>query len=87
MLEALACGTQVVATDTTGALEVHQHFRDDVTLAAKENPSTLAEAVSGAIVRGQRAGEATRRRLQTEFSVSACAERYWDVYRRVSSPV
>ena len=81
MLEALASGTPVAATDTAGALEVHQLFPDDVTLAAKENPEKLAEAVCGAIRKGQRASAATRARLQAELSVSACAARYLDVYR------
>ena len=81
MLEALASGTQVVATDTAGGVEVHQHFPDDVMLAAKENPEELAAAVCRAIGKRQRAGEATRTRLRTEFSVSGCAARYLDVYR------
>ena len=82
MLEALACGTPVVATETAGGLEVRQHFPDDVTLVEKENPQALAREVCGALTRGGRTGEATRDRIRTGFSVSVCAEQYLTVYRQ-----
>jgi glycosyltransferase involved in cell wall biosynthesis len=82
MLEALACGTPVVATATAGALEVQRHFPADVALVERENPQALAEAVCGSIKRHGRTGEATQHRLRTEFSVAACAERYLAVYRQ-----
>ncbi|MDP7693706.1 MAG: glycosyltransferase, partial [Vicinamibacterales bacterium] len=46
MLESLACGTPVVATETAGGCEVRQHFSDDVRLVECERPESLAEAVS-----------------------------------------
>jgi glycosyltransferase involved in cell wall biosynthesis len=82
MLEALACGTPVVATDTAGAREVQSHFPADVALVERENPQALAEAVCGALGRHGRTGEATQHRLRAEFSVPACAERYLAVYRQ-----
>lgn len=83
MLEALACGTRVVATDTVGGVEVHEHFADDVALAPKEDADGLAAAIDAALVSTRRVGERTRERLQAEFSVAACAGRYLDVYQSV----
>jgi glycosyltransferase involved in cell wall biosynthesis len=87
MLEALACGTPVVASNTAGASEVHEHFPEDVMVAEKEDPHALAEAVCAALGTRRRTLDATRRRLQTEFSVSACAAQYLDVYRRATHAV
>jgi glycosyltransferase involved in cell wall biosynthesis len=87
MLEALACGTPVVAAGTAGAAEVHRHFPEDVMVAEKENPQALAEAVCAGLTAGRRTLDATRQRLQTEFSVSVCAARYLDVYRRATHAV
>jgi len=87
MLESLACGTPVVASNTAGASEVHEHFPEDVTVAEKEDPHALAEAVCAALGTRRRTLDATRRRLQTEFSVSACAAQYLDVYRRATHAV
>ena len=57
MLEALACGTRVVATDTVGGVEVHAHFPDDVMLAPKENAAGLATVIAHALARdGQARG-------------------------------
>lgn len=82
MLEALACGTPVIATDTAGGVEIHRHFPDDVTLVAKKDPQALARAICGALEGPGRTGEATLHRLRTEFSVAACAARYLTVYRQ-----
>ena len=38
MLEALACGTRVVATATAGAQEAHEYFDDDLRLTPVEAP-------------------------------------------------
>lgn len=82
MLEALACGTPVVATDTAGGVEVRQHFPGDVTLVPRENPRALADAVAHALMTHTRTSETTRHRLQSEFTVSACALQYLAVYRQ-----
>jgi glycosyltransferase involved in cell wall biosynthesis len=84
MLEALACGTRVVASETAGASEVHAHFPQDVMVTEKENPEALAEAVSAALRSRRRTLDATRERLRNEFSVSACTAQYLDVYRRAT---
>lgn len=81
MLEALACGTPVVATDTVGGQEVHGHFPEDVMLAERESPDSLAAAIARALDARARVGAATVTRLRTEFSVAGCAARYLDVYK------
>jgi glycosyltransferase involved in cell wall biosynthesis len=82
MLEALASGTPVVATDTPGGVEVREHFGEDVTIVEKRDSVALAAAVR-AVLRSRRGTSgATAERLRTEFTVARCAARYLDVYRR-----
>jgi glycosyltransferase involved in cell wall biosynthesis len=81
MLEALACGTPVIATETAGGSEVHMHFPHDVTLAPIEDPAALAAAVATGLNRGVRVGAPALDRLRHEFSTSACATAYLDLYR------
>jgi D-inositol-3-phosphate glycosyltransferase len=44
-LEALACGTPVIATDNPGGLEIREIFGFDVTIVPRENPMALARAL------------------------------------------
>jgi len=82
MLEALACGTPVVATDTPGGVEVHEHFPNAVTLVPAGDLEALARVVLQSLRQRKRVDPATVCRLRTEFSVEACAERYLEVYER-----
>jgi glycosyltransferase involved in cell wall biosynthesis len=80
MLEALACGTRVVATATAGALEAQGFFEDDVTVTPLEQPGPLADAVVRAIAEGRRTSDATRRRIETTFRPAGCARAYEAIY-------
>jgi len=80
MLEALACGTPVVATDTAGGEEVRSYFPDDVALCEKESPGSLAAAVLASLRTSRRTGEATAETLRARFSPAACAAQYRHVY-------
>ena len=80
MLEALACGTRVVATATAGALEAQGFFEDDVTVTPLEQPELLAEAVVRAMGEGRRTSDATRRRIETTFRPAGCSKAYEAVY-------
>jgi glycosyltransferase involved in cell wall biosynthesis len=82
MLEALASGTRVVATQTAGGTEVHARFPDAVTLTPKEDPNALASAVLDALEKGGRSGQATADTLRKDFSVAGCAASYFELYRR-----
>ena len=84
MLEALACGTPVVATDTAGGCEVAANFPDDVQLTLRENPEVLASTVIAAAESRRQTSQATQSRLLSEFGVEACAAHYATVYRSVS---
>ena len=81
MLESLACGTPVVATETAGGCEVKQHFSDDIRLVECERPRSLAEAVGAGLGASRRSSDATRRKLAANFSVAGCARQYLEVYQ------
>jgi teichuronic acid biosynthesis glycosyltransferase TuaC len=81
MLEALACGTPVVTTDTIGGVEVRDRFPEDVQVVQKGRPEDLAAAVCVELQQRRRTTGDALRRIQTAFSVDACATQYLDVYK------
>ena len=81
MLEALACGTPVVTTDTVGGVEVRDTFPGAVRLVRKDAPEELASAIRDALTNGLRTPADTVDRIRTSFSVEACAAQYLEVYR------
>jgi glycosyltransferase involved in cell wall biosynthesis len=85
MLESMACGTPVVATDTVGGVEVRENFPDDVTLVPRADAERLARAVSRSLTPSRRVSPATLLRVTRDFTVGACAAQYLEVYRRALS--
>ena len=81
MLESMACGTPVVATDTVGGLEVRENFPDDVTVVPRADVGQLAAAVSRTLTASRRVTPATLLRVTRDFTAAACAAQYLDVYR------
>jgi glycosyltransferase involved in cell wall biosynthesis len=82
MLESMACGTPVVATDTVGGLEVHQHFPDDVALVPRVDAARLADAVLRALAPPRRVSPAAMARIGRDFTVAACSAQYLEVYQQ-----
>jgi glycosyltransferase involved in cell wall biosynthesis len=82
MVESLACGTPVVATNTIGGVEVRTTFPEDVTVVPSGHPDTLAEAICRLLPLRRRTAPETLDRLRRDFAVSACADRYLGIYRQ-----
>ena len=70
-IEALACGTPVVASRTAGSMEVQSYFPDDMALCEVGDPQSL-----GAPARWPHGSSDTR------FRPRACAAAYLDLYER-----
>jgi glycosyltransferase involved in cell wall biosynthesis len=85
MLESMACGTPVVATDTVGGNEVRENFPDDVTLVPRADHDRLADAVVRALTPQRRVSDAAMLRVARDFTVAACAMQYLEVYRKALS--
>jgi glycosyltransferase involved in cell wall biosynthesis len=84
MLEALACGTRVVATSTAGATEAHRYFDGDLVLAPVEAPEALAAAVERSLAESRRAGARTLETVATMFRPAGCAKAYRAVYEEAA---
>ena len=82
MLEALGCGTPVVASNTAGATEVRSLFEEDVQLFPVGDAAALARAVLDKLARPTRVGAAARSSLENQFSASGCLRQYLTVYRQ-----
>ena len=80
MLEALACGTPVVTTDTVGGAEVQDTFPADVHTVRKERPQDLASAVCRQLKSRRRTTADTVDRIRTSFGVESCTAQYLEVY-------
>jgi glycosyltransferase involved in cell wall biosynthesis len=85
MLEALACGTPVVTTDTIGGVEVGDNFPDDVQVVRKAMPEDLASAVCVALRERRRTTADACDRIRASFGMESCARQYLDVYRIATS--
>tara|TARA_B100000029_G_scaffold368041_1_gene361510 strand:- start:627 stop:1457 length:831 start_codon:yes stop_codon:yes gene_type:complete len=83
MLEALACGTPVVTTETAGGQEVARLFPEDVRVTAVDSPDDLAAVVAFELGACRRVSRNVHPRLQTRFSIEACARNYHAIYRQV----
>lgn len=88
VIEAMACGAPVVATETAGTLEsvvpgmtgflVAQGSRREVSIA-------MAEATEHVFELGMEQSESARHRAVSEFSTPVCIKRYTDAYERISN--
>ncbi|MEI6667378.1 MAG: glycosyltransferase family 4 protein [Acidobacteriota bacterium] len=85
-VEALACGTPVVSTDSPGGVELGRLFGDDVRVVAREHPAALAEAICAMLRDQRRTLPTTDEVLTREFRPSTVAARFSALYRDVLVP-
>jgi len=73
----------VVTTETAGGQEVARLFPEDVRVTAVDSPDDLAAAVAFELGACRRVSRNVHPRLQTRFSIEACARNYHAIYRQV----
>ena len=81
VLEALACGTRVVSTDSPGGLELGEMFPDDLRIVPRENPQALADGMAAALRENRRISQRTSRVIDERFSLRGLVDRYGEIYR------
>jgi glycosyltransferase involved in cell wall biosynthesis len=84
-MEAMACGTPVVAFGATGLLDVVEHERTGY-LAEPYEPEGLAKGIEWVLSDEARYAELSnnaRRRVEEEFTLEICARRYLELYREL----
>ena len=79
-LEALACGTPVIATDNPGGLELREIFGFDVTIVPRDNPVALARALTHLFDAKRRVRAATLDVLDREFRPEHVVDQYRALY-------
>lgn len=84
-LEALACGTPVVAADSPGGVELNDLFGVDVTVVPREHPTALARAMVELLENKRRTRPSTRELIEREFRPAAVAAAFHAVYERALS--
>jgi glycosyltransferase involved in cell wall biosynthesis len=80
-LEALACGTPVVSTDSPGGVELAGIFGDDVVVVRRQDPAALAAAIGAFLEAPRRARAQTGARVAARFRLPALTESYLALYR------
>ncbi len=83
-IEALACGTPVVATATAGTREIRDLFPHDVTVVPVGDAAALASIASLVLATGRRATDASARRIDDAFRLPAAARAYLALYERAA---
>ena len=85
IIEAMACGTPVVAFASGGPLDIIDHCRDGY-LAAPFSPTDLARGIIWCLDEVSRAndlGARVRAKVEAEFDIGVVADRYRDLYERI----
>lgn len=82
-LEALACGTPVISTDTPGGIELAELFGTDVTIVPREDEAALARAVAAFLSDGHRASGTTGERIERELRPATVSRRFGEFYEHL----
>jgi glycosyltransferase involved in cell wall biosynthesis len=82
-VEALACGTPVISTDNPGGLELNDLFGPDVAIVPREQPLSLAQAITHFFRHQRRTMSGTRETIEREFRPGAVEAKYQAVYDEV----
>jgi glycosyltransferase involved in cell wall biosynthesis len=89
LLEAMAVGVPVIASDVPGNTDVVEHEANGL-LVEVDDPASLAAAILRLVDEPdlrERLRQEARRTVETRYSIGHVAERYVDLYRQlVSSP-
>lgn len=83
LVEAMGCGTPVVATDCPyGPKEILAGEQYGI-LVPQQEPTALAVGMARVLDERSRWPQALLRERAAEFSYTACAERYWQLFQRL----
>lgn len=82
ILEALASGKPVLATDTEGPSEAKQYFPEDIHLVEKGNATAMAEQIKR-IFSLPSVSESTLKKIKNEFCYSVFCENYLRLYETI----
>jgi glycosyltransferase involved in cell wall biosynthesis len=81
-LEALACGTPVISSDSPGGVELNEVFGADVAVVPREDARALARAILDALSSPRRALPGTRTLIERDFRPDAVDREFRAVYAR-----
>jgi glycosyltransferase involved in cell wall biosynthesis len=84
-LEALACGTPVVSTDSPGGIELGRLFGDDVGVVPKRDPAALARALLEFGAAPRRARGTSGALIESRFRAAGVVERYLALYAEAAA--
>lgn len=80
VVEALACGTPAVMTETPGGKELHKLFPDDISLVEMRNPSQTAAAINSFLSQKRRTIESTLKVVERLFRTDFIYKKYQQIY-------
>lgn len=84
VVEALACGTPVVMTETPGGKELVELFPDDINLVELRNPDKLAEAIIKFLSAKRRVNNSTSDTVAKLFRTENIYKQYMDFYKKAA---